>query len=77
MPDSDRRPAGTGLSRYGCLTGLEGAEMGPLPAALIASTLKVYRRPGVRPVMIVNGIPLVDGVISPWHPGQAGEAMMR
>ena len=58
-------------SAYG-LMGLEGAEAGPVPAASAALTLNVYFRLGVRPVMVVNGRPLVEGVVRPRQAGQAG-----
>ena len=58
-------------------TGLEGAEAGPVPAASAALTLNVYFCPGVRPVMVVNGRPLVEGVVRPRQVGQAGVGVMR
>jgi hypothetical protein len=58
------------------VTGLEGADIGPVPAASVALTLKVYLCPDVRPVMVVNGVPLVGGVVRPLQVGQAGVSMM-
>jgi len=55
--------------------GLEAAEAGPVPAASMALTLNVYSCPGMRPVMVVKGCPLVGGVVSPWQLGQAGVGM--
>ena len=57
------------------MTGLEGADVGPVPAASVASIMNVYRCPAVRPVMVVNGSPLVDGVVSPRQAGQGGVGM--
>jgi hypothetical protein len=34
------------------VTGFDGSEGGPVPAGLVAVTVKVYVSPGVRPVMI-------------------------
>ena len=58
------------------VTGLEGGDAGPVPAASVALTMNVYLCPAVRPVMVVNGCPLVDGVVRPWQAGQTGVAMM-
>ena len=55
---------------------MEGADIGPVPTASVALTLKVYLCPGVRPVMVVNGVPLVGGVVRPLQVGQAGVGTM-
>jgi len=49
--------------------------VGTVPAASVASIMNVYRCPAVRPVMVVNGSPLVDGVVSPRQAGQGGVGM--
>jgi signal transduction histidine kinase len=37
------------------MTGLEGTDSGPVPAASVPFTLKLYFCPGVRPEMVVRG----------------------
>src|SRR5215472_19110296 len=68
------RRRGLGESAYGLMK-LDGGDGGPVPAALVALTLNVYFCPGVRPVMVVNGCPLVGGVVRPRQAGQAGVGM--
>src|SRR5215470_8170346 len=58
------------------VTGLEGADLGPVPAASVARTVNLYVWPARRPLMVVNGTPLVGGVVSPRQAGHAGAGMI-
>ena len=61
---TEPRP-GVGLSSDAAaihgVTGLEGADSSPVQAALVALTRNVYVVPRVSPVMVVAGMPLVEG----------------
>jgi hypothetical protein len=54
---------------------LDAADRGPVPAALTPRTLNLYVVPAARPVTVVNGCPLVDGVLRPMQLEHAGEGM--
>ena len=54
---SERRGRGGAVG----VTGLDGAEAGPVPIALVAATVKVYAVPLVSPVTVVlvaGGLPV-------------------